>query len=187
MFLAMTEETTLMITVAITAGMLLLTIFLFLGIRRDRRKFKEEKSLIIDGLLSRTAINSEINSYLSKVGKEDAFSLIRIEIDNYAEAVKQALRKQEGFGKSRLFHGKSNPAPLFAGKFPDNAFSRPDESGIRKNGIIQNGEKVACDYHQADQDFQKHLHQFRMQHRHLLLSAARNEIQRIDEILDDRR
>lgn len=87
MFLAMTDETTMVITVSIMAGMLILTILMIFGVRRDRRRYKEEKSLIIDGLLSKTAINSEINSYLSKAGKEDTFSLIRVEIDNYDEVI----------------------------------------------------------------------------------------------------
>jgi diguanylate cyclase (GGDEF)-like protein len=124
MFLAMTEETILVITVAITAGMLLLTIFLFLGIRRDRRKFKEEKSLIIDGLLSRTAINSEINSYLSKVGKEDAFSLIRIEIDNYAEAVKAFGHAEAKRALERVayFMAKAIPRRCSMGNFQTTHF-----------------------------------------------------------------
>lgn len=120
----MTEETQLVVTVAVTVLMLVITVLLFLQIRKDRRRFKEEKSLIIDGLLSRTAINSEINSYLSKAGKEDSFSLMRIEIENYDETLKafgprEAKRALE---KVAYFMTKAIPKRCSIGNFETTHF-----------------------------------------------------------------
>lgn len=119
MFLTMTEETMMIITSAIMAGLVILTIILIFGVRRDQRRFKEEKSLIIDGLLSRTAINKEISSYLSKARKDEPFSLIRIEIENYEEVI-NAFGKPEAkraLERVAYFMSRSLPKKCCVGNF----------------------------------------------------------------------
>lgn len=119
MFLTMTDETTIIVTGAIMAGMLIMTIILIFGVRRDRRRFKEEKSLIIDGLLSRTAINEEISSYLSKARKDEEFSLIRIEIENFDEVI-NAFGKPEAkraLERVAYFMSRSIPKKCSMGNF----------------------------------------------------------------------
>jgi diguanylate cyclase (GGDEF)-like protein len=87
MLFAMTEETQIILTMGVMVAMIILTIFLIFGVRRDKRRFREDKSLILDGLLSRTAITSEINAYLSRATKEQMFSLMSIEIDNFDDVI----------------------------------------------------------------------------------------------------
>ncbi len=119
MFFAMTDETIMIITGAIICGFIILIILLSVGIRRDSRRYKEEKSLIIDGLLSRSAINSEINSYLSKIGKDEGFSIIGIEIDNFDEVV-HAFGKPEArraLERVAYFMGRSLPKRVSLGNY----------------------------------------------------------------------
>ena len=87
----------------------------------------------------------------------------------------QFLLKQRGLWEDRLFHVKSSPAPLLLNTSTHFLVWWKRNT---KEWIIQNGEKVACDYHQADQDFQNTYINFECSITSLL-SAARNEIQEL--------
>jgi len=73
---------------------LIITIILAINVRHEGARYKEEKSIILEGLLSKTAMISAINTYLSKVTTDVHFSLMLIDIDNYS-AIIDAFGKKE--------------------------------------------------------------------------------------------
>ncbi|MDY0210039.1 MAG: bifunctional diguanylate cyclase/phosphodiesterase [Acholeplasma sp.] len=71
-----------------------LAYFLFINVRYNERKWKEERSIMVEGVISRSAMNSLLASYISKVGKDAMFSLIYIDLDRFSEIV-QAFGDKE--------------------------------------------------------------------------------------------
>lgn len=83
MFLEISDATAvvLMILFSTLAGFI---VYLLLNsIRKERQRYKEEKSISIEGLLSKSAINSQINTYLSKITPDSNFSLMLLEIQDF--------------------------------------------------------------------------------------------------------
>lgn len=68
--------------------------FLFVNWRWAEQKWKEEKSILVEGIISRSAMNSMITNYISKIGKDNMFSLIYIDIDRFSEII-QAFGEKE--------------------------------------------------------------------------------------------
>lgn len=124
MLFAMTEETQIIITVGTMVALVILTIFLIFGVRRDKRRYKEDKSLILEGLLSRTAIISEINAYISRVGKDQMFSLMAIEIDNFDDVVNAFGRPEAKKALERVayFMAKALPKKVLLSNYQTTHF-----------------------------------------------------------------
>ena len=74
MFLQMTEETYMMVFFGVIILTIIFTIILILLVLRDKRRYKEEKSIVLEGLLTKTALVSSINTYLAKITPAVSFS-----------------------------------------------------------------------------------------------------------------
>jgi diguanylate cyclase (GGDEF)-like protein len=86
--------TALVIFLFIALGTMVAAYFLFINVRYTERKWREERSIMVEGIISRSAMNSLISSYISKIGKDAMFSLIYIDIDRFSEIV-QAFGEKE--------------------------------------------------------------------------------------------
>ncbi|MCK9537209.1 MAG: GGDEF domain-containing phosphodiesterase [Bacilli bacterium] len=100
MFLQMTDETYMMIFFGVIIVTIAVTTILIFRVRKEKRRFKEEQAIILEGLLTKTALVSSINTYLAKITSDIAFSLLYIDIDNYADIInafgnKDAVRALE--------------------------------------------------------------------------------------------
>lgn len=87
MFLEITDATAIVLMILFSILAVFLSIIIFRSIRRESRRYKEEKSIAIEGLLTKSAINSQISSYLSKIPKDSNFSLLMLEIQQYDDIV----------------------------------------------------------------------------------------------------
>ncbi|PKK85627.1 MAG: hypothetical protein CVV63_05035, partial [Tenericutes bacterium HGW-Tenericutes-8] len=86
--------TAVVIFLFIALGTMVAAYFLFINVRYTERKWREERSIMVEGIISRSAMNSLISSYISKIGKDAMFSLIYIDIDRFSEIV-QAFGEKE--------------------------------------------------------------------------------------------
>ena len=68
--------------------------FLYVNWKYAEQKWKEEKSILVEGIISRSAMNSMISNYISKIGKDNMFSLIYVDIDRFSEII-QAFGEKE--------------------------------------------------------------------------------------------
>ncbi len=94
MFLEMNGPTTIVLVIVITAVIVSLAILLYRSARKEKNRYKEEKAITIEGLLSKSAITSQITSYLSKTSSDSNFSLLLLEIQDF-DSVIDAFGKKE--------------------------------------------------------------------------------------------
>lgn len=87
MFLEVSDATATVLMILLTVAMVVLSIFLFKSIKKERIRYKEEKAINIEGVMSRYAIDSQISSYLSKITADQNFSLLLLEIQEYDDIV----------------------------------------------------------------------------------------------------
>lgn len=73
-----------------------LSYILFINVRYTERKWKEERSILVEGVISKSAMNSLVASYISKVGKEAMFSMIYADIDKFTEVAQAFGQKEAG-------------------------------------------------------------------------------------------
>jgi diguanylate cyclase (GGDEF)-like protein len=111
MFLQMTNETYIMVFFGVLILTVLLTIGLIVLVRRDRRVYKEEQSIILEGLLTKTALVSSINSYLAKITPEVSFSLLYVDIDNYADITNAFGNKDAARALEKVAYHMSQSLP----------------------------------------------------------------------------
>ncbi|VEU83323.1 bifunctional diguanylate cyclase/phosphodiesterase [Acholeplasma hippikon] len=76
-------ETLMMI--ALLAVMVTITYFIARKVIFEIKSAKDEKSLLIDGILTRSDINSVITSYITRIAKGTTFSLIYIDLDKFGD------------------------------------------------------------------------------------------------------
>ena len=55
------------------------------SVLKERTKYMDENNVIIEGTLSKGAINSYVTGYIAKIGKDVSFSLIYVDLDNFLE------------------------------------------------------------------------------------------------------
>ena len=76
------------------AGAIVLTIFavivttmiiflLIISIRRQERKLREENAVLVDTMLTKSAMRENINTYATKIGSFGSFTLFYISIDEF--------------------------------------------------------------------------------------------------------
>ena len=120
----MSKETEIVLTFAVLLGLLILSIFLLLGIRKDRRRAKEDKAIILDGLLTKSRIVSEINSCLSKANKDQSFTLINIQIDNFEETINAfgKLEAKKALERVAYYMNRSLPKRVLMGNIQMTGF-----------------------------------------------------------------
>lgn len=68
--------------------------FLFISVRETERRWKEERSIMVEGVISKSAMNSLLASYISKIGKDAMFSIIYADLDRFSE-ITQAFGDKE--------------------------------------------------------------------------------------------
>ena len=66
---------------------LVVTYFLIRFFFKERRRQIEEKEIMMDGVLSKSAMGSLIASYIARFGKDTPFSLIYVDIDGFNEYI----------------------------------------------------------------------------------------------------
>src|SRR5690554_6203154 len=75
----------IVLTVVILILVALGTYFLAKKVTKEIKIARDEKSLHIEGLISKSDINSVINAYISRVSKGTNFSLIYIDLDKFED------------------------------------------------------------------------------------------------------
>lgn len=73
---------------------ILLTIFLYFRFKKEHRSYKEEMAIMIDGLLSKSEINTAITTFLSKASRDTVFALIYIDLDRFMDVVNAFGQKE---------------------------------------------------------------------------------------------
>lgn len=87
MFLEINDATAIVLMILFTILAFFLATLAYKSVRKENQRFKEEKSISIEGLLSKSAINSQISSYLSKISSDSNFSLLLLEIQEFEDIV----------------------------------------------------------------------------------------------------
>jgi diguanylate cyclase (GGDEF)-like protein len=86
-YTSMSNELTIILTIIVILIMLALIYFLARSVINERKKILEEKTLSIEGVLSRSEMSSIITSYMARIGKEGQFSLIYIDLDKFSDFI----------------------------------------------------------------------------------------------------
>ena len=60
---------------------------LFLLVRKEYKRYRDEKSSYIEGVLTKNEINSNINAYLSRITKATPFTVMLLDIDHFTNVV----------------------------------------------------------------------------------------------------
>lgn len=76
---------TIVISVILIGIVGFLAYILIKSVLRERAKYLDESNIIVEGTLSKSAMNSFITGYIAKVGKDTSFSLIGVDLDNFLE------------------------------------------------------------------------------------------------------
>ncbi|MFH0766579.1 MAG: bifunctional diguanylate cyclase/phosphodiesterase [Bacillota bacterium] len=79
------------VTIILSIAVLLLTLasiyFLARSFFSERKRLLEEKTLAMEGVLTKSEITSIITSYMARIGREGQFSLIYIDLDKFGDFV----------------------------------------------------------------------------------------------------
>lgn len=86
-YTTMSNEVTIILTIIVLLVMLALIYFLARSVLNERKKILEEKTLSIEGVLSKSEMSSIITSYMARIGKEGQFSLIYIDLDKFSDFI----------------------------------------------------------------------------------------------------
>lgn len=84
----------IMLTFLIIIALVIVTGFLIMRIIREMQKNKEERSLLIEGVISKSEMNSVIAVYMNKLKENAKFSLIYLDLDKFEDFV-MAFGKKE--------------------------------------------------------------------------------------------
>lgn len=87
MFLEINDATAIVLMILSTIVAFFLAYLALKSIKKEKQRYKEEQSISIEGLLSKSAINSQISSYLSKISTDSNFSLLLLEIQEFDDIV----------------------------------------------------------------------------------------------------
>jgi len=88
MILQVTDATAIFLMTICTIIIIILCIFFFRRIKNERIRYKEERSIKIEGVVSYHTITSQINSYINRITTNDNFSLLLLEIQDFEKLVK---------------------------------------------------------------------------------------------------
>ncbi len=81
----MGSVTSTVIFVVVLGITISLLYFLAKNVLTTERRYKEERNILVEGALSRSAMNSYVSSYITKIGKDVSFSMIYLDLDNFAD------------------------------------------------------------------------------------------------------
>lgn len=79
-----------------------LAYLLIKGVLKERTKYVEETSVMIEGTLSKSGMNSFVTGYIAKIGRDLSFSLIYIDLDNFLEIENAFGSKEAGIVIEKL-------------------------------------------------------------------------------------
>ena len=94
MILEITDATAMVLMILFSLVAIFLTYLIYKSVKKEKQRFKEEQSISIEGLLSKSAINSQISSYLSKISSDSNFSLLLLEIQEFDYIIDAFGRKE---------------------------------------------------------------------------------------------
>jgi diguanylate cyclase (GGDEF)-like protein len=86
-YTSMSNELTIILTIIVLLIMLALIYFLGRSVLNEQKKIKEEKTLSLEGVLSKSEMSSLVTSYMARIGKEGQFSLIYIDLDKFSDFI----------------------------------------------------------------------------------------------------
>ncbi|MFP4177936.1 MAG: putative bifunctional diguanylate cyclase/phosphodiesterase [Acholeplasmataceae bacterium] len=86
---------TIILFIAVLALLLGLLYLLIRYYLKERKRYREDKEIMMDGVLSKSAMASLIASYVFRVGRETPFGLIYVDIDSFSE-YNNAFGQKEG-------------------------------------------------------------------------------------------
>lgn len=81
-------------TILFIIATILITIFLFMRFRKEHKTYKEEMTIMMDGLLTKSEINTAISSFLTKAARDTVFALFYIDLDKYSEILNAFGQKE---------------------------------------------------------------------------------------------
>lgn len=90
---------------------ILLTLYLIRRVHLERLKIKEEQSLLLEGLLTKSELNSSITSYLSKITTDNEFYLLYLDLDKYLEIVNAFGQKPADKALEKIAHNITKVLP----------------------------------------------------------------------------
>lgn len=77
----------IILSILIIGGLITVTYFLIKKVLSDARKHREEKNLLIDGIISKSEMNSIIAMYMNRMGENANFSLLYVDLDKFGDLV----------------------------------------------------------------------------------------------------
>ncbi|MGD9887221.1 MAG: EAL domain-containing protein [Bacilli bacterium] len=98
--------------------------FIIRSVLKERAKFQEEKTVLLEGLLSKSELTNAISGYIAKGSLETTFALLYIDIDKYSDIInafgeKEAERALEkiAFNLSQVLPKRVQMARLTGDEF----------------------------------------------------------------------
>lgn len=82
--------------ILILAVIIVATYFLMRLVIKDAKKNREEKTLLIDGIITKSEMNSIIATYMNRMGEGANFSLIYLDLDKFGDLVMAFGNKEAG-------------------------------------------------------------------------------------------
>lgn len=105
----------ILLTIGIIILLVIATGFLIMRVKKEIIKNKEERSLLIQGVLSKSEINSIIGVYMNRLKDEAKFSLIYLDLDKFEEFMM-------AFGKKESISILQGVAKKIKTILPENAY-----------------------------------------------------------------
>lgn len=107
----LTEAQTIIISVIVLMIMGAGIYFLARGFFKERKRYLEERELLMEGVLSRSAITSIITSYVAKSGKDATFTLLYIDLDKFRDFVNAFGQEESEKILERIVKNVDNTLP----------------------------------------------------------------------------
>lgn len=79
------QATEIVYTLAVVIALGVVAFFLFKSVKKTYIEEKENKRMKIDGVITKSEMNSFISSYMNKSGGETTFSLIYVDLDKFED------------------------------------------------------------------------------------------------------
>lgn len=75
------------IMIAVLAILIFLTYYLIKQVLKERDRIKEERNLLVEGLISTSEMNSIMAMYMNRLGEEARFGLIYLDLDKFEDFI----------------------------------------------------------------------------------------------------
>lgn len=88
------DATNIILSIFIVLAIIIATYFLMQLVIKEAKKVREEKGLLIEGIITKSEMNSIIGMYMNRMGEGANFSLIYLDLDKFGDLV-MAFGKKE--------------------------------------------------------------------------------------------